>query len=244
MNLDGQEKIVKDANKTIRNYQNPIIDDRIRQWKSGERKEMEDLTDVLITLKDKLINQPELLAKATEEIDRVVGKERLVEESDIGSLNYVKACARESFRLHPMSPFNVPHVATQDTTVAGYFIPKGSHAMLSRYGLGRNPKAWADPLRYDPERHLKDGVEVVLTEHDLRFISFSTGRRGCVAALLGTCMTTMLLARLIQCFTWSPPGNARGIDLTEKEDELVLVSPLTATAVPRLAPHLYPTITN
>ncbi|CAI0422385.1 unnamed protein product [Linum tenue] len=106
--------------------------------------------------------------------------------------------------------------------------------MLSRYGLGRNPKAWADPLRYDPERHLKDGVEVVLTEHDLRFISFSTGRRGCVAAL----------ARLIQCFTWSPPGNARGIDLTEKEDELVLVSPLTATAVPRLAPHLYPTITN
>ncbi|CAI0422379.1 unnamed protein product [Linum tenue] len=165
------------------------------------------------------------------------GKERLVEESDIGSLNYVKACARESFRLHPMSPFNVPHVA-------GYFIPKGSHAMLSRYGLGRNPKAWADPLRYDPERHLKDGVEVVLTEHDLRFISFSTGRRGCVAALLGTCMTTMLLARLIQCFTWSPPGNARGIDLTEKEDELVLVSPLTATAVPRLAPHLYPTITN
>ncbi|CAI0422386.1 unnamed protein product [Linum tenue] len=54
----------------------------------------------------------------------------------------------------------------------------------------------------------------------------------------------MLLARLIQCFTWSPPGNARGIDLTEKEDELVLVSPLTATAVPRLAPHLYPTITN
>ncbi|CAL1377686.1 unnamed protein product [Linum trigynum] len=280
MNLDGQEKIVKDANKTIRNYQNPIIDERIRQWKSGERKEMEDLTDVLITLKDsdgkpllnadeiknqaaeimiatvdnpsnavewamaELINQPELLAKATEEIDRVVGKDRLVEESDIGSLNYVKACARESFRLHPMSPFNVPHVATQDTTVAGYFIPKGSHAMLSRYGLGRNPKAWADPLRYDPERHLKDGVEVVLTEHDLRFISFSTGRRGCVAALLGTCMTTMLLARLIQCFTWSPPGNARGIDLTEKEDELVLVSPLTATAVPRLAPHLYPTITN
>ncbi|CAN0878348.1 Valine N-monooxygenase 1 [Linum grandiflorum] len=279
MNLDGQEKFAKEANKTIRGFQNPIIDERIRQWRSGERKVMEDLTDVLVTLKDsdgkplltpdeiknqsaeimiatvdnpsnavewamaELINQPDLLAKATAEIDRVVGKDRLVQESDIGSLNYVKACARESFRLHPMAPFNVPHVAMQDTVVAGYFIPKGSQALLSRYGLGRNPKAWADPLRYDPERHLNDG-EVVLTEHDLRFISFSTGRRGCVAALLGTCMTTMLLARLLQCFSWSPPGNAKSVDLTELPDELIMASPLTATATPRLARHLYPSIAN
>ncbi|CAN1285572.1 Valine N-monooxygenase 1 [Linum perenne] len=149
------------------------------------------------------------------------GKERLVQESDIGSLNYVKACARESFRLHPLSAFNIPHLTIQ-------FIPKGSHALLSRYGLGRNPKAWVDPLKFDPERHLKDGVEVVLTEHDLRFISFST----------------VLLARLIQCFSWSPPGNAKGIDLSEAEDELFLGSPLIACATPRLAPHMYPKITN
>nr|WAL01191.1 cytochrome P450 family 79 [Linum usitatissimum] len=280
MNIDGQEKFAKEANKTIRDLQNPIIDERIRQWQSGERKVMEDLTDVLITLKDddgkplltpdeiknqtaeimiatvdnpsnavewamaELIKQPNLLAKATAEIDRVVGKDRLVQESDIGSLNYVKACARESFRLHPMAPFNVPHVAMQDTVVAGYFIPKGSQALLSRHGLGRNPKVWADPLRYDPERHLNDGAEVVLTEHDLRFISFSTGRRGCVAALLGTCMTTMLLARLLQCFSWAPPGNAKSIDLTELPDELIMASPLTAAATPRLAAHLYPKITN
>nr|WAL01193.1 cytochrome P450 family 79 [Linum usitatissimum] len=282
MNLDGQEKLVKDANKTIRDLQRPIIDERMRQWQSGQRKEMEDLTDVFITLKDndgkplltpdeikhqiaeimvatvdnpsnavewamaELINQPDLLAKATAEIDQVVGKDRLVQESDIGSLNYVKACAREAFRLHPMAPFNVPHVTIRDTVVAGYFIPKGSHALLSRYGLGRNPKAWADPLRYDPERHLNDGSEVVLTEHDLRFVSFSTGRRGCVAALLGTCMTTMLLARLLQCFSWTPPGNAKSIDLTvdDMSDELIMKLPLTATATPRLAAHLYPKITN
>ncbi|CAN0902542.1 Valine N-monooxygenase 1 [Linum grandiflorum] len=278
LDLDGQGKVIKKANKIMRDYQNPIIDERIRQWQSGERKEMEDLTDVFITLKDndgkpllsrdeitnqaaeimiatvdnpsnavewamaELINQPELLAKATAEIDRIVGKDRLVQESDIGSLNYVKACARESFRLHPLSPFNVPHVATKDTVVAGYFIPKGSHALLSRYGLGRNPKVWPDPLKFDPKRHLHDGDEVVLTEHDLRFISFSTGRRGCVGALLGTCMTTMMLARLIQCFTWAPPDGEKMIDLREAEDELVLASPLVAYATPRLASHLYPVI--
>ncbi|CAN1247931.1 Valine N-monooxygenase 1 [Linum perenne] len=226
LDVDGHGKIVKDANKRLRYYQNPIIDERIRLWESGERKDIDDLIDVFITLKDKLINQPNLLEKATKEIDRVVGKDRLVQETDIESLNYVKACAREAFRLHPMLPFNAPHVATQDTTVAGYFIPKGSHALLSRYGLGRNPKAWNDPLKFDPTRHLHDGGSINLSEPDLRFISFST----------------MLLARLLQCFKWTPPGNTKTVDLTEAEDELVLATPLTVFPAPRLAPHLYPTI--
>ncbi|CAI0377318.1 unnamed protein product [Linum tenue] len=157
-------------------------------------------------------------------------------ESDFGSLHYVKACVREAFRLHPVS--------TCDTVVAGYLIPKGSHALLSRYGLGRNPEVWTDPLKFDPDRHLDgtgDHNSVVLAEHDLRFISFSTGRRGCVAAVLGTCMTTMLLARLLQCFTWAPLEDGKGvIDLAEAKDELFLATPLVAFPKPRLAPHLYP----
>ncbi|CAN0909304.1 Valine N-monooxygenase 2, partial [Linum grandiflorum] len=151
LDLDGQGNVIKEANKTIGDLQNPIIDERIRQWQSGERKLVEDLTDVFITLMAELINQPELLAKATTEIDQLVGKECLLQESDIGKLNYVKACARESFRLHPLSVFNVPHIATEDTVVADHFIPKGSSALLSRYGLGRNPNVWSDPLKFDPK---------------------------------------------------------------------------------------------
>ncbi|KAM0929996.1 hypothetical protein ACQ4PT_001230 [Festuca glaucescens] len=151
-----------------------------------------------------MVNSPELLAKAVEEMDRVVGRERLVQESDIPELNYLKACIREAFRLHPIAPFNVPHVAIVDTTVAGYRVPKGSHILLSRTGLGRNPTVWDDPLRFKPERHMGDGVEVALTESDLRFISFSTGRRGCIAASLGTAMSVMLFGRLLQGFTYGP----------------------------------------
>jgi tyrosine N-monooxygenase len=58
-----------------------------------------------------------------EEIDGVVGRDRLVQESDIPRLSYLKACIREAFRLHPIAPFNMPHVALADTTVAGYHIP-------------------------------------------------------------------------------------------------------------------------
>ncbi|XP_058075393.1 phenylalanine N-monooxygenase-like [Magnolia sinica] len=189
-----------------------------------------------------MLNQPDVLKKAVEELDRVVGKDRLVQESDFPQLNYIKACAREAFRLHPIVPFNLPHVAIADATVAGYFIPKGSHVILSRTGLGRNPRVWDDPLKFEPERHLKDGSgKVELIETELRFISFSTGRRGCMAAPLGSAMTVMLLARLLQGFTWSVPQGESSIDLTESTNNLFLAKALHAHATPRLPVHLYPT---
>ncbi|KAM7489659.1 hypothetical protein LguiB_027143 [Lonicera macranthoides] len=154
-----------------------------------------------------MINQTAILQKAVEELDKVVGTHRLVQELDLPNLNYIKSCAKEAFRLHPFAPFNVPHVSMSDTIITGYSIPKGSHVLLSRLGLGRNPRIWDDPLTFNPERHLRDNsTEVALTESEFRLLSFSSGRRGCIGVLLGSTMTTMLLARLLQCFTWSAPA--------------------------------------
>ncbi|KAM7489636.1 hypothetical protein LguiB_027120 [Lonicera macranthoides] len=189
-----------------------------------------------------MINRTATLERAVEELDRVVGKHRLVQESDFPNLNYIKSCAREAFRLHPTAPFNIPHVSMSDTTIAGYFIPKGSHVLLSRPGLGRNPKIWDDPLTFNPERHLRDNGtnEVALTESELRLLSFSSGRRGCVGVLLGSTMTTMLLARLLQCFTWSASPIEPHIDLSESYESLLMAKPLHALAKPRLGDNLYP----
>ncbi|KAJ1427983.1 Inosine triphosphate pyrophosphatase-like [Sesbania bispinosa] len=186
-----------------------------------------------------MINQPQLLQRAIEELDNVVGKERLVQESDIPKLNFVKACAREAFRLHPMEAFNIPHVSMNDTNIANYFIPKGSHVLLSRIGLGRNPKIWTEPHKFKPERHLNGSDHVVLIEPDLRFISFSTGRRSCPGVMLGTTMTMMLFARLLHGFTWTAPPNVSSINLAESDGDLFLATPLVAVAKPRLSPELY-----
>ncbi|XP_047976335.1 tryptophan N-monooxygenase CYP79A68-like [Salvia hispanica] len=187
-----------------------------------------------------MINQPDILATACQELDRVVGNDRLVEESDIPNLNYVKACLKESFRIHPLSPFNVPHVSSKDVEVGGYFIPKGSHVLLSRPGLGRNPRVWDEPLKFKPERHIVDeSSEVKLLDQELRMLSFSTGRRGCPGYLLGSTITTMLLARLIQAFRWKPPLDTDIIDLAESGHNLGLAKPLIAHATPRLDSQIY-----
>ncbi|KAL5757134.1 hypothetical protein ACOSQ2_021880 [Xanthoceras sorbifolium] len=143
LDLDGHEKVMKKAIGIIEKYHDPLIEERVRQWRDGLKKDVEDVLDILITLKDgngnpllstkevtaqiteimiaavdnpsnavewalaEMMNQPEILQKAIEEVDRVVGKERLVQESDFSQLNCIKACAREGFRLHPIAPFNV-----------------------------------------------------------------------------------------------------------------------------------------
>ncbi|KAF5929996.1 hypothetical protein HYC85_030869 [Camellia sinensis] len=179
-----------------------------------------------------MLNQPETLKRAMAELDRVVGKERL--------LNYIKSCVKEAFRLHPIAPFNVPHGSISDTTVGNYFIPKGSHVLLSRPGLGRNPRIWNESLKFKPERHLKDdGSEVLITDPDLRMLSFSTGRRGCAGVTLGSTMTSMLMARLLQGFTWNLPPTVSHIGLKESPGDLLLAKPLLALAKPRLAENLY-----
>ncbi|MFS7938180.1 putative isoleucine N-monooxygenase [Helianthus anomalus] len=131
-----------------------------------------------------MIKEPLILKRAVEELDHVVGRKKLVEECDLRQLNYLKACIKETFRLHPFVPFLPLHVSTKDTTIAGYFIPKSSHVILSRFGLGRNQNVWEDPLRYDPDRHLRgEGKQVFLSDNDLKLISFSTGNRGCPAIM-------------------------------------------------------------
>lgn len=190
-----------------------------------------------------MISEPEILQRAAEELDRVVGRDRLVQESDLPKLNYIKACAKESFRLHPVYAFNVPHASTADANVDGYFIPRGSHVLISRLSLGRNPKIWKDPLHFKPERHLHpDASEVVLTDPKLRLLSFSTGRRGCPGVLLGSTMTAMLLATLLHGFTWSSPPNVPTNNLAESKHDLFLSKPLLGLAKPRLPKNVYLTL--
>ncbi|RWR92218.1 Cytochrome P450 [Cinnamomum micranthum f. kanehirae] len=85
-----------------------------------------------------------------------------------------------------------------------------------------------------------DDVELTENESQIHLIS-ALGGRGCMGAPLGSAMTVMLLARLLQGFTWSvPPGELR-IELTESVNDLFLAEALHAYAKPRLPAHMYPT---
>ena len=51
LDLDGHQKRVRDAVKVVNKYHDPIVNDRILQWREGKKTQPEDLLDVLISLK-------------------------------------------------------------------------------------------------------------------------------------------------------------------------------------------------
>jgi len=90
-----------------------------------------------------MVLNPKWFTKMQDEIDRVVGSDRLPEFDDLPQLPTVRAVVKEVARMRPVTaggwrfPFNVlacsadrfqgiPHKSTQDDVYNGYFIPKGS----------------------------------------------------------------------------------------------------------------------
>ncbi|XP_047964763.1 isoleucine N-monooxygenase 1-like isoform X2 [Salvia hispanica] len=246
LDLDGHKKKITNAIKNVRSYQDPEIDKRMEMWEKGLKSEEDDILDLLINLK-KSINEPllsiwEIKALIVEiMIETVDNPSNAVEWALAEMINQPDIVAKACEELDQVvAPFNVPHVSSKDTVVGGYFIPKGSHVLLSRPGLGRNPRVWDEPLRFRPERHIHDEAsEVVLADPELHMLSFSTGRRGCPGIVLGSTISTMLLARLIQCFAWRPPLSANAIDLAESGNDLALAKPVIAHAMPRLNSQIY-----
>ena len=62
-----------------------------------------------------LINHPSVFKKVREEIESIVGKTRLVEESDIPNLPYLQAVVKETLRLY------VRNIDTQRNTNNWFF---------------------------------------------------------------------------------------------------------------------------
>ena len=73
-----------------------------------------------------MVLHPQVQLKAREEIDRVVGDNRLPTVRDRENLPYIEAVLKEVFRFHPIAPMGLPHLVTEDDFYEGYLIPKGA----------------------------------------------------------------------------------------------------------------------
>ena len=151
-----------------------------------------------------LINNPRVLQKAREEIDKAVGKDRLVEESDVQNLPYIRAIVKETFRFHPPLPV-VKRKCVAECVIDNYVIPEGALILFNVWAVGRDPKYWDRPSEFRPERFLEsvEGEQpgpIDLRGQHFQLLPFGSGRRMCPGVNLATQGMATLLASLIQCF--------------------------------------------
>ncbi|XP_073107967.1 cytochrome P450 81Q32-like [Elaeis guineensis] len=156
-----------------------------------------------------LLNNPQTLKKAREEIDAHVGNGRLLEEVDISNLPYLQCVITETLRMYPAAPLLLPHESSQECSVGGFHIPRGMMLLVNAYAVHRDPKVWEEPTKFMPERFEggKGGGGKLM-------IPFGMGRRRCPGEGLAMRVVGLALGALIQCFEWKRIGKEKA-DMTE-----------------------------
>ncbi|PWA63070.1 cytochrome P450 [Artemisia annua] len=183
-----------------------------------------------------LINHPNIMKKAVEEIDQVVGKNRLLQESDIPNLPYLQAIVKESLRLHPVAPL-IQRLSTEDCTLGGYHIPANTTIFINVWEVGRDPGHWENPLEFMPERFENKQLDV--RGRHFQLVPFGGGRRMCPGTSLALMVVHVTLGSMIQCFNWKAgkAGDLNSIDMEEGIGvALPRANPLVCIPVARLHP--------
>lgn len=191
-----------------------------------------------------LIRHPKVRAQVQQELDSVVGRDRLVTELDLPELTYLQAVIKEIFRLHPSTPLSLPRAASESCKINGYDILKGSTLLVNIWAIARDPNEWADPLEFRPERFLPGGEKynVDVKGNDYELIPFGAGRRICVGLSWGLRMVQLGTATLAHAFNWELPGGLKPEKLNMDEAyglTLQRAAPLVVHPRPRLSPNAY-----
>ncbi|GJM92518.1 hypothetical protein PR202_ga08995 [Eleusine coracana subsp. coracana] len=174
-----------------------------------------------------LLNHPDLLKKAQEEIDTHVGGSRLLDKNDLPHLPYLHCIINETLRLYTATPMLLPHEASTDCKIHGYDVPAGSMLLVNAYAIHRDPAIWEKPEQFSPERFEHGKAEGKF------MIPFGMGRRKCPGENLAMRTMGLVLGALLQCFDWSRVGDGE-IDMTPSSGQVMFKAvPLEALCKPR-----------
>lgn len=182
---------------------------------------LDGTTDSLLWFVVACITQDQgFVAKAREELDAVVGRDRLPVSDDKPNLPYVTAIVEEIFRWRPFAPEGIPHLNKEETTYNGYTIPKGSVIVPNVWTISREEALFGpDPDDFIPGRWLEEDGKTLQT---LPPAAFGYGRRNCPGRYFGRNVIWIVVAQLL----WSFDIKA---GLSEETSEPIPVDPLAST---------------
>ncbi|KAK8734238.1 hypothetical protein OTU49_006079 [Cherax quadricarinatus] len=162
-----------------------------------------DTTSSTLTMGVYLIaKHPAIQQKVQQELDEVLGRDRLPSYSDADALPYTLATIHEVQRYFCFTAV-ATHSASEDCKFAGYDIPKGTVLLENIEAAMTDPKLWKNPQEFDPENFLNaDGKYV----KNPAFIPYGIGTRVCAGEPQARMQVFLFLSCLFQRFTFSIVG--------------------------------------
>jgi cytochrome P450 len=135
---------------------------------------------------------PDVLAKLAAEVD-ALGK-KPVTVDDLARLPFNLAVIEEGMRLHPPA-YLIGREATNDMTVGGHRLPKGSIVLINIRGIQRRAEYFPAPDAFLPERMLPDAKKGRPRHH---YLPFGAGPRVCIGSHFALLEAQLALATMVQ----------------------------------------------
>ncbi|KAF9890487.1 hypothetical protein FE257_005892 [Aspergillus nanangensis] len=147
---------------------------------------------------------PYFIKTAQEELERIVGPDRLPNLHDLENLPYIAAVVEEALQWRPMAPNGIPHATSQENTFMGYRIPKGATIVPLHWSMSLDEQHFENPFEFRPERWIRNSDDNCFTNF------FGFGRRVCPGRHIARNSLFTLISRILWAYNVRPPVGVDG----------------------------------
>lgn len=170
-----------------------------------------------------LLDNPEYMAKARAEVDRVLAGQTPRFEH-LAQLRYLDQVLKETLRLWPTAPVIALYSYAKETTIGGGYPVRDDDTLFVVLPiLHRDAKVWSDPERFDPDRFTPEALEKLPPN---AWKPFGNGQRSCIGRPFALQEALLVLATVLQRFDLSKADPAYKLRLkqalTIKPDEFFI----------------------
>ncbi|XP_001635335.2 steroid 17-alpha-hydroxylase/17,20 lyase [Nematostella vectensis] len=145
-----------------------------------------------------LVNYPEYQEEIYQQLDQVIGPDRMPTLADRPQLAIIQATIMEVLRVGNVADMALPHYTLKDTLLCGYRVPKDTVVLVDLMSVHMDPGCWDNPTQFNPHRHLTDKGELITSQGN--FLPFSAGRRVCAGESLAKVELFLFLSWMLHKF--------------------------------------------
>ncbi|KAJ3820431.1 cytochrome P450 [Lentinula raphanica] len=166
-----------------------------------------------------MIQYPECQKKAHQELDCIIGRNRLPDFADRDTLPYIEAILHETMRRariltqkwQPTTPAGLPHLVSEEDVYNGYRIPKNSIVITNMWAMMRDERNFKDPFTFNPDRYIRpaDG-QLDLDLLKRATAGFGFGRRICPGKHMALSAMWIAIASILSVFEISKAVDGNG----------------------------------
>ncbi|XKL64575.1 hypothetical protein PGB90_004661 [Kerria lacca] len=149
---------------------------------------------------------PHVQKKIHEELDRIIGKNRIPKLEDKQNLPYCEAVIYETLRINPTSGLGNGHIVSEDTKFYRYLIPKDTVLFFAHNDLCADASIYSNPNSFVPERFFSKESKTKLT-------NFGIGKRACPGEQFAKGFLFLFVAYFFQKYTITLPNEYKNPSL-------------------------------